>query len=117
MDEISRLQVKLQRTQETLVTTRSHFEEELELRCQRISRLENKLEYQKDYDDIKREIDIIRSIDLSQIPLNETGKNLEQLIIQKSIALQQIAQPKPCTSSDAPGMLIVPIIKKNQVIF
>lgn len=103
VEEISRLQQSLQRLQESSAQTAARLEDELEARRQHISRLESKLEKQKDYDDLKREISVVRSVDLSQIPTSEPGKSLEHLLMERSKALQQAENLKPPSTPDNLG--------------
>lgn len=100
---MSRLQQSLQRLQETSAQATARLEEELEVRRQHINRLESKLERQRDYDDLKREISVLRSVDLSQIPTGEPGKSLEHLLIERFKALQQAENLKPSNTPDALG--------------
>ncbi|CAB0029747.1 unnamed protein product [Trichogramma brassicae] len=108
-DELGRLQVSLQRIQETTSQATSRLEEELEARRQHIALLEAKLERQKDYEELKREIQVLRSVDLAQIA--ESGKNLEQFLIERNKALQQQAADalKPPSTPDALGGLSSPL--------
>ena len=99
LDEVSRLQ----RLQETTAQATVRLEEELEAQQQHINRLESKLERQRDYDDLKREISVLRSMDLSQIPTGEPGKSLEHLLMERSKALQQAETLKPPSTPDALG--------------
>lgn len=103
VEEVSRLQQSLQRLQETSAQATARLEEELEARRQHISRIESKLERQRDYDDLKREISVLRSVDLSQIPTGEPGKSLEHLLMERSKALQQAENLKPSNTPDALG--------------
>ncbi|KAK1120509.1 hypothetical protein K0M31_012488 [Melipona bicolor] len=103
VEEVSRLQQSLQRLQETSAQATARLEEELEARRQHINRLESKLERQRDYDDLKREINALRSVDLSQIPTGEPGKSLEHLLMERSKALQQTESLKPSNTPDALG--------------
>ncbi|OXU29691.1 hypothetical protein TSAR_011797 [Trichomalopsis sarcophagae] len=112
MEEVSRLQMNLQRLQESTAQTTSRLEEELEARRQLINRLEAKLERQKDYDELKREISVLRSVDLSQIPTGESGKSLEQVLIERSKALQQAETLKPPSTPDA--LAPKPTIRKHE---
>lgn len=102
---MTRLQQSIQRLQETSAQTTARFEEELELHKQHINRLEARLERQRDYDDLKREINVLRSVDFSQIPTGEPGKSLEHLLIERTKALQQTESLKPPTTPDALGEL------------
>lgn len=103
VEEVSRLQQSLQRLQETSAQATARLEEELEVRRQHINRLESKLERQRDYDDLKREISVLRSVDLSQIPTGEPGKSLEHLLMERFKALQQAENLKPSNTPDALG--------------
>lgn len=103
VEEVSRLRENLQRLQETSAQTTARLEEELEARRQHISRLESKLDRQRDYDELKREISVLRSVDLSQIPTGEPGKSLEHLLMERSKALQQAETLKPPSTPDALG--------------
>ncbi|XP_034952259.1 homeobox protein cut isoform X3 [Chelonus insularis] len=111
LEEVSRLQGNLQRLQETSAATTARLEEELESRRQHISRLESKLERQRDYDDLKREISVLRSVDLSQIPTSEPGKSLEHLLMERTKALQQAESLKPPSTPDTivAGGLVSPL--------
>ncbi|KAK0080863.1 hypothetical protein PV325_013217 [Microctonus aethiopoides] len=103
VEEVSRLQQSLQRVQETNAQATARLEEELETRRQHINRLESKLERQRDYDDLKREISVLRSVDLSQIPTGEPGKSLEHLLMERTKALQQAETLKPPSTPDTLG--------------
>uniref|UniRef100_A0A0C9QAT6 DNA-binding protein SATB n=1 Tax=Fopius arisanus TaxID=64838 RepID=A0A0C9QAT6_9HYME len=103
VEEVSRLQQSLQRLQETSAQATARLEEELDSRRQHIVRLESKLERQRDYDELKREISVLRSVDLSQIPTGEPGKSLEHLLMERTKALQQAETLKPPSTPDALG--------------
>ncbi|XP_074106793.1 homeobox protein, cut isoform X2 [Cotesia typhae] len=104
VEEVTRLQQNLQRLQETTAAATARLEEELESRRQHINRLEAKLERQRDYDDLKREISVLRSVDLSQIPTGEPGKSLEHLLMERNKALQQAESLKSSTPDTVGGL-------------
>lgn len=56
VEEVQRLQNSISKLQESSMTQISRLEEQLEHKRQHIARLEARLEVQKDYDDLKREI-------------------------------------------------------------
>lgn len=106
VEEVSRLQMSLQRLQESTAQSQSKLEEELEARRQHISRLEAALDRQRDYEELKREVSVLRSVDLSQIPAGESGKSLEQLLNERAKALQAAESSSlkpPSTPVDALG--------------
>ncbi|XP_056640490.1 homeobox protein cut isoform X2 [Diorhabda sublineata] len=79
VEEIQRLQGCLSKLQESSMSQISLLEDQLEQKRQHVLRLENKLDSQKDYDELKREVSILRS-DLAN---NPDGKNIE-LLLEKS---------------------------------
>lgn len=56
LEEVQRLQVSITKLQESSVSQISRLEEQLEVKRQHIARLEIKLDVQKDYDELKREL-------------------------------------------------------------
>ncbi|XP_017781888.1 PREDICTED: homeobox protein cut isoform X2 [Nicrophorus vespilloides] len=61
VDEVQRLQANISKLQENHGSQILRLEDELEQKKQHISRLECKLDQQRDYDDLKREISILKS--------------------------------------------------------
>lgn len=55
-DDVQRLQNSVQALQEASASQIARLEEQLELKCQVIARLEARLDAQRDYEDIKREV-------------------------------------------------------------
>lgn len=114
---MSRLQQSLQRFQETSAQATARLEEELEARRQHIGRLEAKLERQRDYEEIKREISVLRSVDLSQIPTSEPGKSLEHLLMERAKALQHAESLKPPSTPDTLGKLMLSAILCAHIVY
>lgn len=56
LEEVQRLQGCLTKLQESSMSQITRLEEQLEQKRQHIARLEGKLDTQKDYDDLKREL-------------------------------------------------------------
>ncbi|KAJ8983496.1 hypothetical protein NQ317_005152 [Molorchus minor] len=85
LEEVQRLQGCIAKLQESSMSQISRLEDQLEQKRQHIIRLENKLDSQKDYDDLKRDVSILRS-DLTN---NPDGKNIELLLEKsKNLALE-----------------------------
>ncbi|CAK1590612.1 unnamed protein product [Parnassius mnemosyne] len=65
VEDVRRLQASLSALQEAHAQQLQRLEERLDEKKQQIARLEARLDTQRDYDDIKREISMLRSLDLS----------------------------------------------------
>ncbi|XP_013167772.1 PREDICTED: homeobox protein cut isoform X3 [Papilio xuthus] len=65
VEDVRRLQASLSALQEAHSQQLRRLEERLDEKKQHIARLEARLDTQRDYDDIKREISMLRSLDLS----------------------------------------------------
>ncbi|CAH2986105.1 unnamed protein product [Chilo suppressalis] len=65
VEDVRRLQASLSALQEAHAQQLQRLEERLDEKKQHIARLEARLDTQRDYDDIKREISMLRSLDLS----------------------------------------------------
>ncbi|CAG9861209.1 unnamed protein product [Phyllotreta striolata] len=89
VEEIQRLQGCLSKLQESSMSQINRLEEQLDQKRQLILRLETKLEAQKDYEELKREISLLRS-DLGN---NPDGKNIE-LLLEKTKNLSQESRDK-----------------------
>ncbi|XP_023946111.1 homeobox protein cut isoform X3 [Bicyclus anynana] len=64
VEDVRRLQASLSALQEAHAQQLQRLEERLDEKKQHIARLEARLDTQRDYDDIKREISLLRSMDL-----------------------------------------------------
>ncbi|CAH1641325.1 unnamed protein product [Spodoptera littoralis] len=64
VDDVRRLQASLTALQEAHAQQLQRLEERLDEKKQHIARLEARLDTQRDYDDIKREISMLRALDL-----------------------------------------------------
>ncbi|XP_028026947.1 homeobox protein cut isoform X4 [Bombyx mandarina] len=64
VEDVRRLQASLSALQEAHAQQLQRLEERLDEKKQHIARLEARLDNQRDYDDIKREISMLRSLDL-----------------------------------------------------
>ncbi|CAF4037106.1 unnamed protein product, partial [Rotaria magnacalcarata] len=93
--DTQKLQSTLIKIRETSVTQISDLENVLTAKEKHIAQLENKLHNQADYDEIKRELTILKSIEFpssNQSNHEQTGnlpkKSLEILLLEKNRALQ-----------------------------
>jgi len=94
--DTQKLQSTLMKVKETSVTQISDLENVLTAKEKIIAQLENKLQNQADYDEIKRELSILKSIEFSssnrsddeQNNSNSPKKSLEILLLEKNRALQ-----------------------------
>ncbi|KAJ8916056.1 hypothetical protein NQ315_010924 [Exocentrus adspersus] len=99
LEEVQRLQGCIAKLQESSMSQINRLEDQLEQKRQHILRLESRLDSQKDYDDLKREISILRS-DLAN---NPDGKNIE-LLLEKSKSLAHEGRDKsPSRESEVTG--------------
>ncbi|KAJ3651954.1 hypothetical protein Zmor_017958 [Zophobas morio] len=85
VEEVQRLQSTISKLKETSISQITSLENQLEQKRQIIGKLEAKLDHQRDYEDMKRELSILRS-DLSNNP--ETTKSID-LLLEKTKNLQQ----------------------------
>ncbi|KAF5286462.1 hypothetical protein FQR65_LT02229 [Abscondita terminalis] len=79
LEEVQRLQLSITKLQESSMSQITRLEDELEQKRQHVVRLENKLDLQRDYEDLKREIGILRSVNFStNIPEGKSTDLLER---------------------------------------
>uniref|UniRef100_A0A1B6G3H9 Uncharacterized protein n=1 Tax=Cuerna arida TaxID=1464854 RepID=A0A1B6G3H9_9HEMI len=108
IEDVQRLQSSIGKLQENSANQIARLEEELEHKRQLISRLEARLDAQRDYEDLKRQLGFLKSIEL---PPNSEGdvKTLESLLLERTKAAQHQAEAlkaPPCsTPSDMHGKL------------
>lgn len=101
VQDIQRLQSSISKLQESSASQIARLEEQLEQRRQHIAHLEARLDAQRDYEEVKRELSLLRSI---EVPTNDSGepKTLEMLLVEKSKAVkleQQQNQPPQAPST------------------
>ncbi|XP_031330798.1 homeobox protein cut-like isoform X2 [Photinus pyralis] len=79
LEEVQRLQLSITKLQESSMSQISRLEDELEQKRQHIVRLENRIDLQRDYEDLKREIGILRSVNFStNNPESKSAEFLER---------------------------------------
>ncbi|XP_039297394.1 homeobox protein cut [Nilaparvata lugens] len=88
VEDVQRLQSSIGKLQENSSNQIARLEEELEHKRQHICRLEARLEAQRDYDELKRQVSILRSIELSRGV--DGGKCFETLLFERRRTLRVV---------------------------
>lgn len=97
VEDIQRLQIMANKLRDTSSSQMALLEEELSSKTRSLQILEEKLATQSDYDEIKRELSVLKSLefagsvrDESSTSADESGKakSLETLLLEKNRALQ-----------------------------
>lgn len=95
MEEVRRLQSTLKQSQESSLQRVNRLEEELKQKSEELAVLESRVLARDDYDEVKRELDVLRAIEFNTEGVatgngNDPGKPkpLEQLLVEKNKALQ-----------------------------
>ncbi|KAK6636377.1 hypothetical protein RUM43_010037 [Polyplax serrata] len=103
VQDIQRLQSSISKLQENSATQIARLEEQLEQKRQHIAHLEARLDAQRDYEDVKRELSLLRSI---EVPSKDSSdpKALEMLI-ERSKAIQLEQQPQSQQQKPQPPSL------------
>lgn len=90
-----RLQSTLKQSQESSLQRVNRLEEELKQKSEELAVLESRVLARDDYDEVKRELDVLRAIEFNTEGVatgngNDPGKPkpLEQLLVEKNKALQ-----------------------------
>jgi len=90
VEEVQKLQSMVNKMREHNSTATARLEEALETKSRAFSLLEEKLRTQDDYDELKRELSILKSIEFAGNEKEEDAKSksLEMLLLEKNKALQ-----------------------------
>ncbi|XP_028400316.1 protein CASP-like [Dendronephthya gigantea] len=95
VEDIQRLQAAMNKMREAGIHQVTSLEEQLASKTEATHQLETKLKEQADYDDIHRELNILKSVEFSRIPSvddddneQDTSKSLELLLLEKNRGLQ-----------------------------
>ncbi|CAH1129596.1 unnamed protein product [Ceutorhynchus assimilis] len=96
LEEVQRLQGCISKIQESSITQITRLEEQLERKRQHIVRLESKLEFQKDYDELKRQVKILKS----DLVNNPQGKDIELLLEKTKIQVHEPRDKSPSRESE-----------------
>ncbi|KAG5844472.1 hypothetical protein ANANG_G00162880 [Anguilla anguilla] len=105
VEDVQRLQASLSKLRENSASQISQLEQQLSARNSTLKQLEEKLQERADYEEVKKELNVLKSMEFgssdgstAQLP-QESSKPLEALLQEKSRALQ--ADGAPCASATA----------------
>ncbi|XP_050302302.1 LOW QUALITY PROTEIN: homeobox protein cut [Anthonomus grandis grandis] len=99
LEEVQRLQGCITKIQESSITQITRLEEQLEQKRQHIVRLESKLDTQKDYDELKRQVTILKS----DLVNNPQGKDIE-LLLEKTKIHHHVQERDKSPSRESEGV-------------
>ncbi|XP_030648563.1 homeobox protein cut-like 1 [Chanos chanos] len=112
-EDVQRLQSSLAQLSETSASQISLLEQQLSSKEATLKQLEEKLEKQSDYEEIKKELSILRSMEFSSSESSsakDTSKPLEMLLLEKNHSLQPENVSKRLANSELSG----PAVKKGK---
>ncbi|XP_022344162.1 homeobox protein cut-like 1 isoform X3 [Crassostrea virginica] len=123
VEDVQRLQSSLNKLREATTSQVSKLEDELATKNQAFKMLEEKIKSQEDYEEIKRELSVMKSIEFSS---NKMGtdepdgdvqpKSLEVLLLEKNKTLQSENTVLKVNSSDLSGTT-TPALSENAAAF
>ncbi|KAH9524243.1 Protein CASP, partial [Bulinus truncatus] len=90
VEDVQRLQASLNKLRESTSEQVARLEEELSCKNMAFRALEEKLRTQEDYEEVKRELRVLKSIEFANayIGPEEGNKSLEVLLLEKNKSLQ-----------------------------
>lgn len=92
VDDVQRLQASLAKLRDSSSVQITKLEEELNTQSKAYQQLEDKLQSQRDYDEIYRELSVMKSIEFSKSSeedlVTSQSKSLELLLLEKNKSLQ-----------------------------
>ncbi|XP_045173732.1 homeobox protein cut-like 1 isoform X2 [Mercenaria mercenaria] len=109
VEDVQRLQGSLQKLRENTTQQVGRLEEELASKNKAFKILEEKLRTQEDYEEIKRELGVLKSIEFSSTATDEVDgdvgktKSLEILLLEKNKSLQTENTQLKVNSNDLSG--------------
>ncbi|XP_011422371.1 homeobox protein cut-like 1 isoform X4 [Magallana gigas] len=123
VEDVQRLQSSLNKLREATTSQVSKLEDELATKNQAFKLLEEKIKSQEDYEEIKRELSVMKSIEFSN---NKMGadepdgdvqpKSLEVLLLEKNKSLQSENTVLKVNNSDLSGTT-TPALSENAAAF
>lgn len=113
VEDVQRLQQIVNKLRDSNSSQMSRLEEELTNRSKTCTQLEQRLNAQSDYDEVKRELNVLKSLEFSCLsPSNDIqsdpsseSKSLETLLLEKNRLLQSENTTLKCSNSDLKGRL------------
>ncbi|XP_067866134.1 homeobox protein cut-like 1 isoform X9 [Heterodontus francisci] len=106
VEDVQRLQANLTKLRETTASQVSQLEQQLSVKNSTLKQLEEKLKGQSDYEEVKKELSILKSMEF--VPSEgsgsqDTSKTLEVLLLEKNRSLQSENATLRITNSDLSG--------------
>ncbi|XP_067864007.1 protein CASP-like isoform X1 [Heptranchias perlo] len=103
VEDVQRLQANLTKLRETSASQVSQLEQQLSAKNSTLKQLEEKLKGQSDYEEVKKELSILKSMEF--VPSEgsgsqDTSKTLEVLLLEKNRSLQSENATLRITNSD-----------------
>ncbi|XP_061682482.1 cut-like homeobox 1b isoform X5 [Syngnathoides biaculeatus] len=89
VEDVQRLQASLTKLRETTSTQITQLEQQLKSKTAVLKELEEKLEKQADYEEVKKELGILKSVEFgTSDSVQESSKPLEVLLLERNRSLQ-----------------------------
>ncbi|XP_042542438.1 homeobox protein cut-like 1 isoform X2 [Dipodomys spectabilis] len=106
VDDVQRLQASLSKLRETSASQIAQLEQQLSAKNSTLKQLEEKLKGQADYEEVKKELNILKSMEFAPSDgagMQDAAKPLEVLLLEKSRALQSENAALRISNSDLSG--------------
>ncbi|KAM4795283.1 homeobox protein cut-like 1 isoform 3-T3 [Rhinophrynus dorsalis] len=106
VEDVQRLQASLTKLRENSSTQISQLEQQLNTKNSTLKQLEEKLKVQADYEEIKKELNILKSMEFTPSEgsgVQDASKPLEVLLLEKNRSLQSENATLRITNSDLSG--------------
>ncbi|KAK5611417.1 hypothetical protein CRENBAI_016887, partial [Crenichthys baileyi] len=88
VEDVQRLQASLTKLRETTSSQISQLEQQLSSKSAVLKELEEKLERQADYEEVKKELSILKAMEFGSDSVQDSSKPLEVLLLEKNRTLQ-----------------------------
>ncbi|XP_014842398.1 PREDICTED: protein CASP isoform X4 [Poecilia mexicana] len=88
VEDVQRLQASLTKLRETTSSQISQLEQQLSSKSAVLKELEEKLERQADYEEVKKELSILKTMEFGTDSAQDSSKPLEVLLLEKNRTLQ-----------------------------
>ncbi|KAG8545602.1 hypothetical protein GDO81_006704 [Engystomops pustulosus] len=106
VEDVQRLQASLTKLRENSASQISQLEQQLNTKNSTLKQLEEKLKVQADYEEIKKELNILKSMEFTQSEgssAQDASKPLEVLLLEKNRSLQSENATLRISNSDLSG--------------
>ncbi|XP_032446298.1 cut-like homeobox 1b isoform X5 [Xiphophorus hellerii] len=88
VEDVQRLQASLTKLRETTNSQISQLEQQLSSKSAVLKELEEKLERQADYEEVKKELSILKTMEFGTNSVQDSSKPLEVLLLEKNRTIQ-----------------------------